>query len=127
MLKRLASEGGRFLGVGAANTLLSFAVYQGLLFLVPYRVAYTLSFVLTLAFTAVMNARLVFGTRLTARAAVRYAVFYLASYALGLLVVVLLVEGLGVSAVLAPLAAVAVLLPVSFFGSRLALSGPPRR
>jgi putative flippase GtrA len=127
MVKRLALEGSRFLGVGALNSLLTFVIYQALLFLAPYRVAYTLSFALGIAFAAVMNARVVFGTRLTARAVLRFVAFYLANYALGLLVIVLLVERLGVSPVLAPLAAIVVLLPLSFFGSRLALRGTARR
>ena len=122
----LGREASRFVGVGALNTLLTFLLYQALLFAVPYQVAYTLSFAAGIVFSAVVNARVTFGTTLTARTGLRFAAFYLFNYGLGLALLTVLVEFGGISPVIAPVLAIVLLLPVSFFGSRIALLGKAR-
>jgi putative flippase GtrA len=117
--RRLAREVTRFGIAGIANLCLSFAIYQALLFVLPYAWAYTLSFVAGLAFVTVVNIRLVFGARMTVRNTAGTAAVYLMQYAAGLGLTVLLVQRLGVHARVAPFILVFVLPPLSFIGARL--------
>jgi putative flippase GtrA len=112
----------RFVGVGAANTILTFVLYEILILYLPYSVGYTISFVAGIAFAALANSRLVFRIRLESRNTIRFIVFYVSSYFLGLFLMVVAVEKLGLPVAIAPFFLVAVMLPFNFFGSRLALS-----
>ena len=112
----------RFVGVGVANALLTLLLDQVLLFVVSYTVAYTLSFAAGIAFAAVVNARVVFATRLTWWTALRFTIAYLVLYGLGLCVTIGLVELAHVPVRVAPIVTAALLVPLSFFASRAALS-----
>jgi putative flippase GtrA len=119
--RRLSGQFGGFLAVGAVNTMLTLLLYEALILVMPYWLAYTLSFAVGIAFALFANAGLVFGRPVTIATAVAFVLFYLVSYAAGLCVVVLLVEGVHVPAGLAPLGAVAIMIPINFIGSRLVL------
>ena len=120
---RLPNQMGRFIGVGAVNTVLTFALYQVLLLLLmPYWLAYTLSFAAGIVFAALVNARFVFDIGLGLGNAFRFALFYLASYVLGLVLLSLFVSELGISAAFAAFLVIPFMLPINFFGSRLALA-----
>jgi putative flippase GtrA len=112
----------RFVGVGVANTITTFLFYEILLLLFPYPTAYTISFVTGVVFAAIANSRLVFRVRLESTNSIRFIVFYVSSYLIGLLLIVVAVERLGLPAPIAPFLVVAVMLPVNYFGSRLALN-----
>jgi putative flippase GtrA len=116
--RRLSRQFGGFLAVGAINTMLTLLLYEALILVMPYWLAYTLSFVTGIAFALFANAGLVFGRTVTLTTAVPFVLFYLISYAAGLGVVVLLVEGIRIPAGLAPLGAVAIMIPINFIGSR---------
>jgi len=120
-LRRLSGQFGGFLAVGAVNTILSLLLYEALILVMPYWLAYTLGFAAGIAFALFANAALVFVRPVTVVIAVAYVLFYLVSYAAGLGIVVLLVEVLRVPAGLAPLGAVAVMTPINFIGNRLLL------
>jgi putative flippase GtrA len=109
-----------FLAIGAVNTLLTFMLYLLLIQVVSYRVAYSIAFVAGILFALVANARL-FVRSITAASAARFFVFYVFSYIVSLGVVVILVEGLHVPTALAPLGAIAIMIPLNFFGTRYAL------
>jgi putative flippase GtrA len=113
----------RFIGMGATNTILTFVLYEALIFIIPYQVAYTISFVAGVAFAAAANSRLVFRIRLTWQTGIRFIIFYVSSYLVGLCLIVVAVEKFGLSELMAPFLVVAIMLPINFFGSRLALSG----
>ena len=104
----------RFLVVGAANTAGSYAVYLLLLFVVDYRVAYTVAFVAGLVGGYLAHARFVFGARPGARSAASYLATYGAMYLVSLAVLYGAVERLSVPKPLGMLAALAVTVPASF-------------
>src|SRR5258708_5613028 len=116
MIPRLIRQGGRFLGVGLLNTILTYLLYLALLLMLSYPVAYTVSFAVGIAFAAVANAGLVFRTRLGLRSALRFTAVYFANYAAGMSIVIGLVDWAHISTALAPLAATIVLFPLNFFG-----------
>jgi putative flippase GtrA len=117
----LPSKMTRFVGTGAVNTALTFVTYQLLLLVIPYWLAYTLSFAGGIVFAALVNARLVFEVRLRLGNGVRFAFFYVVSYLIGLALLSLLVAGVGIPAALAALIIIPIMLPINFFGSRIAL------
>jgi putative flippase GtrA len=115
---------GQFAGfaiVGALNTVMTFLLYQLIIFVAPYWLAYSLSFLVGLAFSLVMNARMVFNRTITAGLACKYVAFYAASYLAGLGVVAGLIDWFSVPPRLAPIGAAAMLVLINFFGIRLLL------
>lgn len=115
---------GQFAGfaiVGALNTLLTFLLYQLIIFVAPYWLAYTLSFLVGLAFSLVMNARMVFNRAITAGLASKYVAFYAASYLAGLGIIAGLIDWFSVQPRLAPIGSVATLVLINFFGTRILL------
>jgi putative flippase GtrA len=122
---RLGRQMAGFVVVGTINAVLTFSLYLALLLLVPYWVALSLSFAAGIAFSLVANATFVFSRAVTAASSVHYTAFYVLNYVASLGVVVALVEGLRVPPALAPLCAIAVLLPINFLGSRWALRRKP--
>ena len=104
----------RFVVVGGANTAASYAIYVLLLFVVDYRVAYTVAYLAGLVFGYWAQARLVFQAPLGARSAVAYVATYAAMYLASLLMLWLAVDVLGVPKPLAMLVALCVTVPLSF-------------
>lgn len=86
-LKSWAGDGARFILAGALNTLLTLAVYQALLFVLPSWTAYTLSWVTGLLFVIVFYPSRVFGdARRDARARATLGTCYAAVFVTGLIV-----------------------------------------
>jgi putative flippase GtrA len=115
-----------FLAIGAINSALTFSLYLVLLLLMPYWLAYTLAFVAGVAFALTGNARLV-GRRVNPAAALCFSASHMLSYLLGMAAVLFLVERLHLASPLAPIAALAITVPLSFCGTRLALRQAPLR
>lgn len=111
---------GRFLVSGAFNTLLTYALYLLLLAPLGHRWAYTAVFAAGIALAYGLNRVFVFRAHAGWRSALAMPLIYGLQYALGLAVVALWVEWLGWPAVVAPLAAIALTLPVTYGLSRLA-------
>lgn len=74
----------RFLLVGGINTLVTTALLIGLSYLIAGWLAYTIVFIAGLVFSTVMAARWVFTNDGSRRAALIYALSYLAIYFVGL-------------------------------------------
>jgi putative flippase GtrA len=119
--RSLSRQFGGFLAVGLANLALTLLVYEALILVMPYWLAYTLSFAVGIAFALFANAGLVFGRPVSIASAVPFVLFYLVSYAAGLGIVVLLVEAIRIPAGLAPFGAIAILVPINFIGTRFVL------
>lgn len=125
--RKLAGEVIRFLGAGAANTVLGFLIYEILILFIPYPIGYTISFLFSIAFAAIVYSRFVFGLAFGLGALFRFFAFYLLYYVAGLSLLTLLVKYFRVHAAVAPLIVIVVLLPLSFLGSRLSLQSKGSR
>ena len=112
-----------FAVAGAGRTLFSVAVYLGLNLLLPYWMSFTLSFVATVALSALINGAFVFMTEVTPRRFATYVCVYVVSYFLSLGLTVFAVDGLGVSPSFVPLIVVPVMFPINFMLERWALGG----
>lgn len=111
----------RFVGVGAARTLLTLGFYQLLLLAMPYWLAYTLSFVAGILLAAHVNAHFVFNSGIDMRGLARFTAFYLTSYVIGLVVLNVLVAKFAIPAAFAACIVIPLMLPINFIGSRIAL------
>jgi len=123
-VKRLASnlvrtEFFRFLVAGGINTALTYGLYVLLALVTHYAVAYTLSYVAGIAISYLLNALFVYRTRLSLARAAAFPLVYLVQYALGVGLLVVLVDWLRVSKFIAPILIVIVTIPITFLLSRL--------
>jgi len=118
LIKGRSLEFLRFLIVGGLNFLLTLAVYEAVLLVIDYRLAYLISILFGIVFTVIMNIKTVFRTHLSLRSVTSYGVYYIlySGFSLGLLHLV--VDSKWVSAVWAPVALQVVLVPFSFLVSR---------
>jgi putative flippase GtrA len=118
------TQGLRFVAVGAANTLGTLLLYQLLLFVMPYAVAYALAWLAGLVFVNFAYPRFVYGkARSTVRQTALNSGYYAASFGLswGLLYVVTGV--LGVYPRLSILLVLAVTVPLNFLATRYIYRG----
>lgn len=108
----------RFLLVGGSNTLVTLALFVLLQRWLAPTAAYTVVFVLGLAYTTAMTAAVVFGARLTWRTALAFVGWYLLVYGVGLLVVQLLHTFWEPSSLVTAVVTVGVTAPLNFVGGR---------
>ena len=117
----------RFLQVGVTNTVGTYLLYLALILILPYVIAYSITFVVGVLFSAWLNARYSFTTRLTGRTLIRFVVIYLINFLLSMQLLIFCVERMDIPQAIAPLVVLAVFTPINFFCSKLALIGNGRR
>lgn len=108
----------RYVVAGLVNTGVTYVIYVLALRIAPYRVAFTVAFVLGIVLSYALNARFVFERRAAWSSFLRFPFVYLAQYLAGLVIVSALVDMLGVDARLAPLVALAVTVPLTYLLTR---------
>lgn len=109
----------RFLAVGGANFVVTYAVYLLALLVVEYRIAFTISFVAGLLFTSVLTIRHTFTTHLTVLRVAIYGAYYLLYFFVNIRFIELLVEDYAIDAKWAPLMSLVVLTPIHFLLSKV--------
>ena len=117
----------RFLISGGINTGLTYLIYVGLVLFLAYPVAYTITTILGVFISYLLNAIFVFRRKLSLSAALRYPVVYVVQYLLGLLLLYLLVEVAHLSKFIAPLFIVLVTVPITYFLSRTVIQRGSRK
>lgn len=113
----------RFVIAGGLNTALTYILYLGLLPLMPYAWAYSLSYVAGIALGYLLNSKWVFKSQASFRTATAYPLTYGINYVLGVGLLWLLVEFVGVPKEIAPLIVVAVSMPVMYVITRSLFQG----
>ncbi len=113
----------RFLLGGAVNTAITWLLFVILARYMSATRAYTLTYLVGISLAYAINSRFVFGFGLSLRTAWRYPLVYVAQYAYGLAAVNLLVERLELARALVIVFVTISALPITFFLSRLLLSG----
>jgi putative flippase GtrA len=117
----VSRRGGRFvryLVVGGANTAASYAVYLGLLLVMPYGWAYTIAFVAGIGVAYLLQSRFVFDAGVSWRTFFAFPLVYVVQYAVGALALRVLVETGVLSRELALFAVLVVTVPIGFVLSR---------
>ncbi|VTU17418.1 GtrA-like protein [Variovorax sp. PBL-H6] len=116
--RQIASPLIRFLISGGLNTLGTYLLYLVLLRFMPYWVSYAIAFVSGIALAYALNRFFVFGAPRNEGKAALLPLVYLAQYGLGALIVYGWVDLLRLPPTLAPLASIAVTIPLTFVASR---------
>lgn len=113
----------RFLLAGGVNTALSYGIYLLFLLLLPYKIAYSISFLAGIALSYWLTSRFVFQRGLSLRSALQYPLIYVFQYLVGLIILTLLVERFHMKATWAPVIVVVCTIPLTFFLSRFVIKG----
>jgi len=108
----------RFLLSGASTTIVSYAIYLVLLQWMPYVFAYSIAYVAGIVWSYFANTLFVFRRAPSVTRAALFPLVYLAQYVVGTLLLILLVDVLGFSKTLAPLAVIVLTLPLTYVLSR---------
>jgi len=113
----------RFAVAGLANTGAAYLAYLLLLQVAPYRVAYTMAYVVGILVSYSLNAIFVFRRGVSWRTFLRFPWIYALQYLVSLLLVTAGVEWLGMQAWLAPLVALVITIPLAYLLSRAVFAG----
>ncbi len=109
----------RFLLSGGLNTVLTYGMYLLLLMAFSYTASFTMAYVMGILFAYVMNRFFVFRNHQGLKSIIWLPFVYMLQYVLSVIILWCWVEKWHYSVHLAPLAAIAVTLPVTYFFSRL--------
>jgi putative flippase GtrA len=116
----------RFIISGGLNTALTYAIYLALLQVLSYHISYTVAYLSGIALAYALNRYFVFEGHRGLWSIAALPLIYLAQYLLGLFLIWVSVEKLGVSDVVAPLLVIMISVPFTYFLSRLAFLGKQR-
>jgi putative flippase GtrA len=116
--RQISSPFARFLISGGVNTLATYLLYLALLQALPYWLSYAIAFVSGIALAYALNRFFVFGAPRSEKKAAMLPLVYLAQYLVGALIVYLWVDLLHLHAAFAPLASIAITIPLTYAASR---------
>lgn len=108
----------RFLIAGAINTSSTYLLYLGLLLLMPYLWAYSLTYAAGIGLGYALNSRWVFKKAYNFRSATIYPAIYTINYFLGILLLWLFIEQIHISKEIAPLIVLTISVPIMYFMSK---------
>lgn len=115
----------RFLIAGAINTGATYLLYLGLLFLMPYFWAYSITYMAGIGLGYLLNTHWVFKKTPSLRSVTAYPFTYALNYFLGVGALWLLVELLHTPKEIAPLLVVALSVPVMYIVAKSIFLGKP--
>jgi putative flippase GtrA len=104
----------RFILAGGLNTAVTFVLYVTLLAFLPHPVAYSVTFMVGVVLSYLLNRSFVFKSVGGVTTMLLFPMVYVVQYLVGLLVVLVWVDILGLPAELASIAAVIVTLPITY-------------
>jgi len=111
-------EAAWFVLIGASNTALTYLVYLAALQFTGYLAAYVIAFVVGAIYTALLNIRVAFSSRLNPRVMAAHIACGTVYFLVNLFLLRVVIERLGVPAALAPIPVLAVTFPIYFFAAR---------
>ena len=117
------NEYARFLICGAANTLLTYGLYVLFLLVLSYKWSYSLAYVGGIVISYFLNSHFVFQQPAALAKFLKYPVVYLVQYLLGIIILYVCIELLGINKLLAPVVVIVISLPVTFGLSKMIIQG----
>ena len=111
----------RFLVAGGINTLLTYGIFVLLCRHFHHAIAYTIAYLVGIAFSYAMACAYVFRTVVTVRTVLRYPIVYAVQYLYGLVALSLLVDLLGILQPIAMLLIIATTIPLTFVMTQYAM------
>lgn len=112
----------RFLASGGLNTLVTYLMYLVMLRFFSYRIAFTVAYVFGIIVAYGLNRTFVFRTHQGWRSIFFFPFVYLVQYLASLVILWLWVKQLSMPEEVAPLAAIAFTIPLTFVLSKLAFT-----
>jgi putative flippase GtrA len=109
----------KFVLVGGANTVLGYVLFVLLTPFMHYGIAYSISYVIGVVFAYVANSLFVFREPLAWRKFMAFPLVYVVQYLIGITLLPVLIEVLGVPELLALPVVIVATLPVTYLLSRL--------
>jgi putative flippase GtrA len=113
----------RFLVAGSINTIIGYALFLLLNLVLDYRFAYSVSFALGIVLSFILNSLYVFRQPLRWKRLAAYPVVYLLQYIVGMACIWLFVAVLNQPESLAPIPAIAITIPLTYYSTRYILKG----
>ena len=113
----------RFLIAGVVNTVLTYVLYLGFLFLMPYVWAYSLTYAIGIGIGYLLNAYWVFQSGPSLGSATAYPFTYALNFILGLSMLWLLVEVIHIPEEIAPILVVVLTVPIMYIVTQSIFSG----
>lgn len=117
-MKYTNSELFRFIIAGGVTTLLSYLIYILLIIFLPYKSAYSISFICGIVISYTVNTIFVFQQSWAWKKLFQFPLVYLIQYVLGLSLLAIFVDRLHIDIKVAPLINVVILVPVTYYISR---------
>ncbi len=114
-------QGLRFLVLGAANSVLSIGLYWLLQHVLPLAPAYSTAYVAGLFFSASMSGRFVFRVASVGRQVIAVFLAYLGVFGVGICLLAMLQDGLGLSPLFAGIGSLCVTAPLNYLAGRWVL------
>ncbi|OQA34067.1 MAG: GtrA-like protein [Betaproteobacteria bacterium ADurb.Bin341] len=111
----------RFLLVGGLQTALSYGIFLLLHLFLPYAIAYSIAYGCGIIISYFLNVLFVFREKVSLASFLRFPLVYLVQYLLGLALLWLFIDRLGLAPALAMLSVIAITVPVTFLASRFLL------
>lgn len=109
----------RFLVSGGVNTAVTYVVYLLLLRVIDYRIAYTAAYVAGILLAYALNRVFVFRTHRGLSSMLLFPLVYVMQYLVSLAAVWIWVDWLELAKALAPLMAIVITVPLTYFFSKL--------
>jgi putative flippase GtrA len=103
LLKKLSSIAFiKFLAVGTFNTFFGYFIYGGLLYFIDYKYAYTVSYIISIIGSYLLNSIFVFNSKLSLKKALQFPLVYISQYVLGIAMLYVLVDKIHTPKLIAP-------------------------
>lgn len=117
-LSRFDTEFSRFLIAGATNTLVSYLIYWLLLFALNYNLAFTLTYMIGIAFSYFLQSHFVFRKKLALKKFLAFPSVYIIQYVVSLLLLNLFVAWMNILPEFALAFVIIITIPLTFIMSR---------
>ncbi len=111
-----------YIVMGLTNTGGSYLVYLLLNIILSYQLAFMLSYIFGIILSFILNSKFVFNVELSFKKLVIYPLVYLFQYASSAFLLELLIQFFNVSEQIAPLLITAVMLPFTYFVTKIILT-----
>jgi putative flippase GtrA len=113
----------KFLASGAFNTLLGYLLYLLFNLLLPYIVAYTAAYLLTIFTSYYLHSIYVFEENITLKKAAQYPLMYLFLYIINTTLLYVFVEKFGINENIAPVIILLIIVPLTYLFGRIIIKG----
>lgn len=111
----------KFIGVGGANTIVTYSLYLLLLLITNYVISYTIAYIFGIGLSYWLNLKFVFQEKSSKKKMTLFPLMYFVQYLLGIIVLYTVIHKFNIPKEFAPIMVVVITIPITFFMSKLIL------